>query len=142
LSPKPGCGGSEAGPGFTGTSAIHTQMTNTRITDPEVLEMRYPVYLEAFAVRRGSGRRGKCRGSDGAVRMIRVVESTTVTLVSSRRSIGPLGLEGVECGLPGRHWVERANGKREDIAGIAQVELAAGDAIVIETPGGGGYCSP
>lgn len=133
------CGGAGAGPGFAGASAVHTQMTNTRITDPEVLEMRYPLRLETFSIRRGSGGAGEFPGGNGAVRMIRALSPATATLVSSRRSIGPFGLAGGASGAPGRQWVERADGRREEIAGVTEIELDTGDAIVIETPGGGGY---
>ncbi|MGA7674173.1 MAG: hydantoinase B/oxoprolinase family protein [Rhizomicrobium sp.] len=136
------CGGAGAGPGFDGASAVHTQMTNTRITDPEILELRYPVRLEAFAIRRGSGGQGLYRGGDGAMRRIRVLEAVTASLVASRRTVAPFGLEGGRDGLPGRQWVERADGRREAIPGIAKVELEAGDAVAIETPGGGGFGSP
>ena len=133
------CGGAGAGPGFAGASAVHTQMTNTRITDPEVLEMRCPLRLEAFAIRRGSGGHGVFSGGDGAIRKIRALTPATATLVSSRRRLGPFGLHGGSDGATGRQWVERADGSREEIAGVAQIELEAGDAVVIETPGGGGY---
>ncbi|MDR3526248.1 MAG: hydantoinase B/oxoprolinase family protein, partial [Rhizomicrobium sp.] len=136
------CGGAGAGPGFAGASAVHTQMTNTRITDPEVLEMRCPLRLETFAIRRGSGGGGEYSGGDGAIRKIRALTRATATLVSSRRMLGPFGLNGGGDGEPGCQWVERADGGREDIAGVAQVELEAGDAMVIETPGGGGYGAP
>ena len=136
------CGGAGAGPGFDGASAVHTQMTNTRITDPEILELRYPVRLEAFAIRRHSGGQGQYRGGDGAMRRIRVLEAMTASLVASRRTLAPFGLEGGRDGAAGRQWVERADGRREAIPGIAMVELEAGDAITIETPGGGGFGKP
>jgi 5-oxoprolinase (ATP-hydrolysing) len=133
------CGGAGAGPGFDGTSAVHTHMTNTRMTDPEVLELRYPVRLEAFAIRRGSGGAGHRRGGDGAVRRIRFLEPMTAVIVSSRRNIAPFGLAGGADGALGRQWVERENGRRHEMTGTDQTELAAGDVFVIETPGGGGY---
>ena len=133
------CGGTGAGPGFDGTDAIQTHMTNTRMTDPEVLELRYPVRLEQFAIRRGSGGAGAQRGGDGAVRRLRFLEPMTAVIVASRRSVAPFGLEGGADGAAGRQWVERADGAREALSGTAQAELAAGDAFVIETPGGGGY---
>ncbi len=133
------CGGAGAGPAFDGASAVHTQMTNTRITDPEILELRYPVRLEEFAIRRDSGGRGRHRGGDGVVRRLRVLEAMTASLVASRRTVAPFGLEGGRDGLPGRQWVERADGTRESVAGIVRIELEAGDAIIIETPGGGGF---
>lgn len=133
------CGGTGAGPGFNGTSAVQTHMTNTRMTDPEVLELRYPVRLEHFGIRRGSGGDGKWRGGDGASRRIRFLEAMTAVIVSSRRNVAPFGLDGGEDGAAGRQWVERANGKHEILTGTDSAELAQGDAFVIETPGGGGY---
>jgi 5-oxoprolinase (ATP-hydrolysing) len=136
------CGGTGAGPGFNGTSAVQTHMTNTRMTDPEVLELRYPVRLEQFGIRRGSGGDGKWRGGDGAVRRIRFLEPMTAVIVASRRNVAPFGLAGGEDGAAGRQWVERANGTHELLTGTDSAELAPGDAFVIETPGGGGYGTP
>jgi 5-oxoprolinase (ATP-hydrolysing) len=133
------CGGTGAGPGFDGTAAVHSHMTNTRMTDPEVLELRYPVRLEAFAIRRGSGGAGRWRGGDGAVRRIRFLEPMTAVIVSSRRNIAPFGLAGGADGALGRQWVEREDGTRFVMTGTDRTELAAGDVFVIETPGGGGY---
>ena len=135
------CGGSGAGPGFDGTSAIQTHMTNTRMTDPEVLELRYPVRLERFGIRRGSGGGGRHRGGDGSVRALRFLEPMTAVIVASRRNVAPFGLNGGADGAAGRQWVERADGRREDLTGTDQAELEAGDLFVIETPGGGG-CGP
>ena len=136
------CGGAGAGPGFDGVSAVHTHMTNTRMTDPEVLELRYPVRLEAFALRSGSGGTGRWHGGDGAVRRIRFLEPMTAVIVSSRRNIAPFGLAGGGDAAPGRQWVERADGSRHMMTGTDQVELAPGDVFVVETPGGGGYGVP
>ena len=133
------CGGTGAGPGFDGTSAVQTHMTNTRMTDPEVLELRYPVRLESFAIRRGSGGAGRWRGGDGSVRRIRFLKPMTAVIVASRRNVAPFGLAGGADGAAGRQWVERADGTREVLSGTAAAELAPGDAFVIETPGGGGY---
>ncbi len=133
------CGGTGAGPGFSGTSAVHSHMTNTRMTDPEVLELRYPVRLERFAVRRGSGGAGRWRGGDGAIRRIRFLEPMTAVIVASRREVAPFGLEGGGDAAVGRQWVERADGRHEDLSGTDSAELVAGDVFVIETPGGGGY---
>jgi 5-oxoprolinase (ATP-hydrolysing) len=133
------CGGTGAGPGFHGTSAIHSHMTNTRMTDPEVLELRYPVRLECFAIRRGSGGDGRWRGGDGAIRRIRFLEPMTAVIVASRRNVAPFGLDGGEDGAVGRQWVERADGTHEVLTGTDSAELEPGDVFVIETPGGGGY---
>ena len=133
------CGGTGAGPGFNGTSAIQTHMTNTRMTDPEVLELRYPVRQDLFAIRRGSGGAGQWTGGDGAVRRIRFLEPMTAVIVASRREVAPFGLAGGADGAPGRQWVERADGTRTALTGTDRAELAPGDVFVIETPGGGGY---
>ncbi len=133
------CGGTGAGPGFDGTSAVQTHMTNTRMTDPEVLELRYPVRLERFAIRRGSGGEGEWCGGDGAVRAIRFLEPMTAVIVASRRNVAPFGLAGGLPGAAGRQWVERSDGAREVLSGTDSAELRPGDAFVIETPGGGGY---
>ena len=136
------CGGAGAGPDFDGASAVHTHMTNTRITDPEVLELRYPVRLETFAIRRGSGGEGDKRGGDGVIRRIRFDEPMTAVIVSSRRNVAPHGLAGGASGALGRQWIERADGAIEPVAGIDQKDLRAGDQLVVETPGGGGYGVP
>ena len=136
------CGGTGAGPGFDGTSAVHTHMTNTRMTDPEVLELRYPVIQEIFAIRRGSGGAGHWRGGDGAIRKLRFCEKMTAVVVGSRRRVAPFGLAGGQPGACGQDWVERADGRIEPLAGSDRAELEAGDAVVINTPGGGGYGPP
>jgi 5-oxoprolinase (ATP-hydrolysing) len=133
------CGGTGAGPDFAGTSAIHSHMTNTRMTDPEILELRYPVVLEQFAIRRGSGGRGRQFGGDGARRRIRFLQPMTAVIVSSRRDVPPFGLAGGESGAAGRQWVERADGSVTVLGGRDRAELLPGDVFVIETPGGGGY---
>ncbi len=135
------CGGTGAGPGFHGTAAIQTHMTNTRMTDPEILELRYPVRQEVFSIRQGSGGAGKWQGGNGSVRRIRFLEAMTAVIVASRREVAPFGLDGGTDGAPGLQWVERANGSRVALSGTDQVELAANDLFVIETPGGGGYGS-
>jgi 5-oxoprolinase (ATP-hydrolysing) len=135
------CGGTGAGPGFDGVSAVQTHMTNTRMTDPEVLELRYPVRLEGFAIRHGSGGGGRWHGGNGAVRRIRFLEPMTAVIVSSRRNVPPFGLQGGEPGAAGKQRVERADGTLEILTGTASEELAPGDLFVIETPGGGGYGS-
>ncbi|MBV8916062.1 MAG: hydantoinase B/oxoprolinase family protein, partial [Acetobacteraceae bacterium] len=133
------CGGMGAGPDGDGASAIQTHMTNTRMTDPEVLELRYPVVLETFAVRRGSGGTGRFRGGDGSVRRIRFDEAMTMVVVASQRDVPPFGLAGGTDGAAGRQWVERAGGGVDPMGGRDQAELRPGDVFVIETPGGGGY---
>jgi 5-oxoprolinase (ATP-hydrolysing) len=133
------CGGTGAGPGFDGTSAVQTHMTNTRMTDPEILELRYPVLLEEFSIRRGSGGLGRWRGGDGAVRRIRFLAPMTAVILASRRNVPPFGLAGGKDGAPGRQRVERADGTVEALSGTDRAELGPGDVFVIETPGGGGY---
>ena len=133
------CGGAGAGPGFDGADAVQTHMTNTRITDPEVLELRYPVRVEAFSIRRGSGGAGIFHGGDGVIRKIRFLEPMTVTITASSRNVAPFGLSGGAPGAVGTQRLERADGRVEALAGVGQAELAAGDAVTIETPGGGGY---
>ena len=133
------CGGAGAGEGFDGTSAVHTHMTNSRLTDPEVLEWRFPVVVQAFHVRQGSGGAGRWRGGDGVVRRIMFREKMTASLLSNRRRVAPFGLDGGASGAPGRGWVERANGDVTPIGATAEVQVEDGDVFVIETPGGGGY---
>jgi 5-oxoprolinase (ATP-hydrolysing) len=133
------CGGSGAGPDFDGTDAIHTHMTNSRLTDPEVLEWRFPVLLDSFAIRRGSGGAGRHRGGDGVVRRIRFREAMTAAILSGHRRIPPYGLMGGAPGAVGRNWVERADGRIERFGGTHAVAVGPGDVFVIETPGGGGY---
>ena len=136
------CGGGGAGPGFPGASAIQTHMTNTRMTDPEVLELRYPVRLEEFSIRRGSGGAGEWPGGDGSVRRIRFLEPMQAVIVASRRSEGPFGMAGGAAGLPGEQWVVRADGTRTVLTGTDSADMAAGDVFTIATPGGGGWGTP
>jgi 5-oxoprolinase (ATP-hydrolysing) len=133
------CGGSGAGPDFDGCDAVHTHMTNSRLTDPEVLEWRFPVLLEAFAIRRSSGGRGRHRGGDGAVRRVRFLEPMTAAILAGRRRVAPYGLKGGAPGALGRNWVERADGGREEFGATHETQVHAGDVFVIETPGGGGF---
>ena len=133
------CGGTGAGAGYNGQSAVHSHMTNTRMTDPEILELRYPVRLEEFSIRRGSGGAGQRRGGDGAVRRLRFLQPMTAVIVASRRAIAPFGLAGGADAEAGRQWLERADGTRVELAGTARVELAPGDIFGIATPGGGGF---
>jgi 5-oxoprolinase (ATP-hydrolysing) len=132
-------GGAGAGPTFDGASGVHTHMTNTRITDPEILEQRYPVRVERFALRRGSGGAGRFRGGDGIVREIRLLEPVSVSIVSQHRTVAPYGLNGGGAGQVGRQWLVRASGARVDLAAIDACEAGCGDRLVIETPGGGGW---
>ncbi len=132
-------GGSGAGPGFAGADAVHSHMTNTRITDPEILEYRYPVRLERFAIRRFSGGDGRWQGGDGLVRELVFLEEMDLSLLSQRRREGPYGLAGGQRGRSGRQWVERASGDRLSLAAIDGCRVYPGDRLVLETPGGGGY---
>ncbi|MEL6477196.1 MAG: hydantoinase B/oxoprolinase family protein [Pseudomonadota bacterium] len=133
------CGGTGAGPGFDGCSAVQTHMTNTLATDPEVLEHRFPVRLEAFSIRHGSGGAGQHRGGDGITRRLRFFEAMTVTVLGSHRRVPPFGVAGGAGGSVGRDWVERADGSVHPLRGNDQIEVAPGDCVVIETPGGGGF---
>ena len=133
------CGGAGAGPDFDGADAVHTHMTNTRLTDPEVLEWRFPVLLRRFCVRHGSGGAGRHRGGSGVVREIVFREGMSASVLSNHRRVPPFGLAGGEPGATGRNRVVRADGRREDLPATATINLAPGDAFVIETPGGGGY---
>ncbi|MER9177432.1 hydantoinase B/oxoprolinase family protein [Mesorhizobium sp. M0955] len=136
------CGGTGAGNGFDGASAVQSHMTNTRMTDPEVLETRYPVRVEEFSVRRDSGGQGRYRGGDGAVRRLRFLEPMTVTVLSSHRRTHAFGLAGGEPGQPGENLVQRASGEKQILAGNDSCEVRAGDICIIKTPGGGGYGAP
>jgi 5-oxoprolinase (ATP-hydrolysing) len=132
-------GGSGAGPGFNGTAAVQTHMTNSRMTDPEVLEWRFPVLVETHAIRRGSGGAGKHTGGDGALRRIRFLEGMTANIRAGHRRVAPFGLEGAAAGALGRNWVERSDGSVERFGATHTAEMRAGDVFAIETPGGGGY---
>jgi 5-oxoprolinase (ATP-hydrolysing) len=136
------CSGSPAGPGFDGTSAVHVHMTNTRLTDPEILELRYPVLLEEFSIRRGSGGRGRWSAGDGTYRRIRFLEEMDCAILSGYRRVRPYGLEGGEPGECGENIVRRNDGRMERLEGCDQTVLAAGEAIIIKTPTGGGFGSP
>ncbi|HEX4883730.1 MAG TPA: hydantoinase B/oxoprolinase family protein [Casimicrobiaceae bacterium] len=135
-------GGSGAGPDFDGTSVVQTHMTNSRLTDPEVLEWRFPVRLESYAIRLGSGGAGRHRGGDGGERRVRFLEPMTAVMLANHRRVAPFGLAGGEPGATGRNWVERADGTREDFGATFKVDMRAGDVIVVQTPGGGGFGSP
>jgi 5-oxoprolinase (ATP-hydrolysing) len=134
--------GSGAGDGFDGASVVQTHMTNSRLTDPEVLEWRFPVLLRQFAIRRGSGGGGRWRGGDGAVRRIEFTEPMTVSTLSGHRRVAPYGMAGGSPGQLGRNRVERADGNTVEMAACDSTELNPGDTLVIETPGGGGYGTP
>ncbi|WP_219895140.1 hydantoinase B/oxoprolinase family protein [Aquisediminimonas profunda] len=135
-------GGSGAGPGFAGASAVQTHMTNSRLTDPEILESRFPVVIEEFAIRAGSGGAGKWRGGDGVVRRIRFEEGMQAGILANRRRVPPFGLAGGMPGKPGAMRVERTSGMVEVLDATASVAVEPGDVAVIETPGGGGYGAP
>jgi 5-oxoprolinase (ATP-hydrolysing) len=132
-------GGAGAGPGHDGASAVQTHMTNSRLTDPEILEMRHPVLLERFVIRRGSGGDGRWRGGDGVERRIRFLEPMQASILSNRRRVPPRGIAGGADAAPGVNRVIRVDGRTEQLDATASVAMAAGDTIVIETPGGGGF---
>ncbi|PZV16028.1 MAG: 5-oxoprolinase [Pseudanabaena sp.] len=133
------CGGSGAGNDFDGTDAIQTHMTNSRLTDPEILEWRFPVLLEEFAIKTNSGGKGKHQGGNGVTRRIKFLEPMTAAILSSSRVIPPFGLNGGDSGATGRNYVIRNNGEITDLQSTATVQMEVGDTFVIETPGGGGY---
>jgi 5-oxoprolinase (ATP-hydrolysing) len=131
--------GSGAGHGYDGTDVVQTHMTNSRLTDPEVLEWRYPVRLERYQIRHGSGGAGRWHGGCGGHREIRFAEPMTVTTLASHRRVAPYGMAGGQPGALGRHWVSRADGSVTELRGCDSVDVGPGDVFVIETPGGGGY---
>jgi 5-oxoprolinase (ATP-hydrolysing) len=132
-------GGSGAGPDHDGADAVQTHMTNSRLTDPEILETRLPVRLEEFAIRRGSGGRGAHHGGDGVVRKVTFLEPMRANILANRRSVAPRGLKGGGDALPGRNWVERTDGAVEQLSATASADMGVNDRFVIETPGGGGF---
>jgi 5-oxoprolinase (ATP-hydrolysing) len=136
------CSGSPAGPGFPGTDAVHTHMTNTRLTDPEVLEFRYPVVLEDFHIRKGSGGRGQWNAGDGIRRTIRFLEQMDCTILSGHRRVRPFGLAGGEAGQVGENSVRRNDGRVEKLKGADATVIDAGEAVIIQTPTAGGYGKP
>lgn len=136
------CGGSGAGPSWAGADAVHTHMTNTRITDAEVLELRYPVRVQRFAIRRGSGGRGRYPGGNGAVRELVFLAPLELSVLTQHRREGPYGASGGCPGAPGRQVLLRADGTVEELAAIDQRQVEAGDTLVLETPGGGGWGRP
>jgi 5-oxoprolinase (ATP-hydrolysing) len=132
-------GGSGAGPGFDGTDVVQTNMTNSRLTDPEILEFRFPVRLDSYAIRAGSGGAGRWHGGNGGVRQLRFLEPMTAAILSNNRLHAPFGMAGGAPGAKGRNLVLRADGRVEELGHIGKTDMAAGDVFVIETPGGGGY---
>ena len=135
------CGGTGAGPNFHGTSAVQTHMTNTRSTDPEILEARFPVRLEEYSIRKNSGGKGMFNGGDGVTRKLRFLEPMTVTTLCSHRKVQPFGLNGGEPGQCGKEWLEKKDGKFIRLEGNDSCEVKVNDLFVMETPGGGGYGS-
>ncbi|MEX0270835.1 hydantoinase B/oxoprolinase family protein [Leptolyngbyaceae cyanobacterium UHCC 1019] len=136
------CGGSGAGASFDGTNAVQTHMTNSRLTDPEVLEWRFPVLLEEFSIRSHSGGGGHYQGGNGVVRRLKFRESMTAAILSGSRAVPPFGLKGGEPGMAGRNWIQHHDGAIALLGSTAEAQMQAGDIFVIETPGGGGYGAP
>jgi len=132
-------GGSGAGPTFDGTSVVQCHMTNSRLTDPEILEFRYPVRVDSHTINAGTGGKGVHHGGDGADRRIRFLEPMTAAILANNRVNRPHGLEGGEPGAAAKNWVERVDGAREDYGHICEAAMNAGDVFVIQTPGGGGF---
>ena len=132
-------GGSGAGPGFNGTDLVQTNMTNSRLTDPEVLEFRFPVRLESYAIRPGSGGAGQWHGGNGGVRKVRFLEPMTASILSNNRIYAPFGMVGGAPGEMGKNYVIRTDGRIEHLPHVGKTEMAAGDIFVVESPGGGGY---
>jgi 5-oxoprolinase (ATP-hydrolysing) len=133
------CGGAGAGPGFDGCDAVHTHMTNSRMTDPEVFEQNLPVIVRSFAIRGDSGGAGRWRGGHGTVRKLEFLQPVEAAILSNHRRVAPFGLEGGANGKTGRNAVIRRDGKTESLSGTVTIDLDAGDVVVIETPGGGGF---
>jgi 5-oxoprolinase (ATP-hydrolysing) len=133
------CGGAGAGPDHDGASAVQTHMTNSRLTDPEILETRLPVRLEEFSIRRGSGGTGAYHGGDGVVRKVTFLEPMRANILANRRRVPPRGLDGGGDALPGRNWIERADGSIEQLTATDCADVGVGDLFIIETPGGGGF---
>lgn len=133
------CGGTGAGDGFNGANAVHSHMTNTRMTDPEVLETRFPVRVDEFSIRQGSGGKGQFTGGEGIIRKLRFLEPMTATVLSSHRETPPHGASGGGAGAIGENTVVRLNGTVEPLKGNDVAQMAAGDVFVLKSPGGGGY---
>jgi 5-oxoprolinase (ATP-hydrolysing) len=132
-------GGSGAGPGFHGADAVQTHMTNTHLTDPEVLELRFPVLVQDFSIRENSSGEGKWRGGNGVIRKIKFLEPMHASILSNHREVAPFGLSGGSDAKTGENYVIRASGKIETLQSSDETDLRLGDVFVIETPGGGGY---
>jgi 5-oxoprolinase (ATP-hydrolysing) len=132
-------GGSGSGPDHDGTDAVQTHMTNSRLTDPEILETRLRVRLDRFAIRRGSGGQGRHKGGNGVVREVTFLEPMRANILANRRRVAPAGLAGGGNALPGRNWVERADGSREDLTATGSAQMQPGDRFIVETPGGAGF---
>jgi 5-oxoprolinase (ATP-hydrolysing) len=135
-------GGSGAGQGFDGTDVVQTHMTNSRLTDPELLEWRYPVRLESYEINPGSGGRGQWHGGNGGIRKVRFLEGMTASILSNNRLVPPFGAAGGEPGRCGRNYVIRHDGRLEELGFVASTDMQPGDLFVIETPGGGGHGAP
>lgn len=136
------CSGAPAGPGFDGVSGVHTHMTNSRLTDPEILELRFPVLLEDFHIREGSGGKGQWCAGDGTLRTIRFLEKMDCALLSGHRRIPPFGMNGGLPGALGENSVRRIDGTVEKVEGCDQFVVEAGEAVTIKTPTGGGFGDP
>ncbi len=133
------CGGCGAGPGYKGADAVHHHMTNTRITDPEIIEKRYPLRINRFEIRRGSGGRGQFRGGNGVIREMQFLEPASISILSQHRKEKPYGIKGAMPGKRGQQWIETAGGEKLTISGMYSAEVKTGDRLVIKTPGGGGW---
>jgi 5-oxoprolinase (ATP-hydrolysing) len=133
------CGGAGAGPDFDGASGVHTHMTNSRLTDPEVLELRFPVLVRESALRAGSGGNGRHRGGDGVRRVLEFRAPMRMAVLSGRRRVAPFGLAGGGDAQPGRNRIQRSDGRIEELGPTAEATVGPGDRLIIETPGGGGY---
>ncbi|MEM1244632.1 MAG: hydantoinase B/oxoprolinase family protein, partial [Pseudomonadota bacterium] len=133
------CGGAGAGPGFNGASAVHTHMTNSLLTDPEVLEKRFPLYVKQYKIRKNSGGAGQWNGGDGIIREIEFLQSMVVSILSSRRQQPPFGMHGGKNAACGENWLIKASGSKQKLSGTVTVEVKNGDRIIIKTPGGGGW---
>jgi len=132
-------GGSGGGNGFDGTDVVQTHMTNSRLTDPEVLEFRFPVRLESYEIRKGSGGAGRWHGGNGGIRCVRFLEKMTASMLSNSRILPPFGMAGGEPGAVGRNLVQRCDGTQEIIGSVGSTIMQPGDMFIVETPGGGGY---